>query len=75
MQISAEDPDDFTTFGDVYRISHSVAGFLQDIGFKKRDVSLIALPNCWQFATIFLAVGANGGASSGINEDATLCKQ
>ncbi|CAJ0607098.1 unnamed protein product [Cylicocyclus nassatus] len=48
------------TYSTIYRTAYALATFLRDKGFHK-DVACTALPNRWEWATIFLGVTLNGG--------------
>lgn len=53
---------------------HALATFLDQQGFRKGDVALIAAPNSWQFLVVFLAVASRGGALSAASFLFTECE-
>ncbi|CAD5209905.1 unnamed protein product [Bursaphelenchus okinawaensis] len=69
--IAAEDHHNSVTYKQLYEHVQSVETYLDNIGFKKGDVALIAAPNSWQYIVILAAVACRGGALSGANPDYT----
>jgi len=66
-QISAECPDDQITFAELLLQSHSVASFLDTVGFKHGDIAGVVVPNCWHFLAVYLGASMQGGCISGAN--------
>uniref|UniRef100_A0A914YAB2 AMP-dependent synthetase/ligase domain-containing protein n=1 Tax=Panagrolaimus superbus TaxID=310955 RepID=A0A914YAB2_9BILA len=63
--VSAEDENIFVTYADLYIQSLSVASFLHQRHFGHGDIACLVLPNCYQWAPIFLGCSLQGGAASG----------
>ncbi|KAI1727779.1 AMP-binding enzyme domain-containing protein [Ditylenchus destructor] len=69
--ISAEDPEDFITYQQLYLSSYSISTFLDSVGFGRGDIACAVLPICWQFMGIFIGCAIQGGAISGANNQYT----
>ncbi|KAI1720169.1 AMP-binding enzyme domain-containing protein [Ditylenchus destructor] len=69
--ISAEDPEDFVTYQQLYLSSYSISTFLDSVGFGRGDIACAVLPICWQFMGIFIGCAIQGGAISGANNQYT----
>ena len=63
--MNAKEREDCISFGELYAFSFASAAFLESRGFARGDVACLVLPNCWEYAVIFGAVGLRGGAISG----------
>ncbi|KAI6172518.1 AMP-binding enzyme [Aphelenchoides besseyi] len=65
--ISADNPTDRITFGQLRCYSDSLAVFLQSKGFAKGDVACVLSSNCWESTVVFMSVARLGGILSGIS--------
>lgn len=52
------------TYRELGRAVDAVATALVEMGIKKNDVVLVQLPNCWELAMLYLAIGRAGAISS-----------
>ncbi|TKR69594.1 hypothetical protein L596_021734 [Steinernema carpocapsae] len=55
------------SFAKLHQQAHSVASYLEKIGFKKGHVACSAIPNCLEFPALVLGVTMQGGVFSGTN--------
>ncbi|KAI6197472.1 hypothetical protein M3Y94_01228300 [Aphelenchoides besseyi] len=65
--ISADNPIDRITFGQLRCYGDSLAAFLQSNGFAKGDVACVLSSNCWESTVAFMSVARLGGILSGIS--------
>jgi acyl-coenzyme A synthetase/AMP-(fatty) acid ligase len=72
--VLAENDQEYVTFGEFYTVVHSLANFLEEIGFGKGDIAMICLPNSWHYAAMFLAASIRGGATTGLSDQHTTCR-
>uniref|UniRef100_A0A915DAU6 AMP-dependent synthetase/ligase domain-containing protein n=1 Tax=Ditylenchus dipsaci TaxID=166011 RepID=A0A915DAU6_9BILA len=63
--INGKNESDCVSFQQLFVHAHSVASFLDSINVGYKDVVVVVLPNCWQYAAIFGGTILQGGAISG----------
>uniref|UniRef100_A0A914QUZ7 AMP-dependent synthetase/ligase domain-containing protein n=1 Tax=Panagrolaimus davidi TaxID=227884 RepID=A0A914QUZ7_9BILA len=63
--ISAENPEHFVTYQNLYLHSLSVSAFLESKGFGHGDMAALVLPNSWEFVEIIVGAALRGGGISG----------
>ncbi|TKR96424.1 hypothetical protein L596_010440 [Steinernema carpocapsae] len=61
------------SFAELNHQAHSVASYLEQIEFQRRDVACCAIPNCLEFPALVLGVMMQGGLFSGTNFAFTEC--
>ncbi|WKX93379.1 hypothetical protein Q1695_010991 [Nippostrongylus brasiliensis] len=63
--VSATDSSVKITFKELYAQAHHVASFFSNKGFGHLDVCCMVMPNCIQYASIYLGALLTGGVLSG----------
>jgi acyl-coenzyme A synthetase/AMP-(fatty) acid ligase len=72
--VLAENDQEYVLFGEFYTVVHSLANFLEEIGFGKGNIATVCLPNSWHYAAMFLAASVRGGATTGLSDQYTACR-
>ncbi len=57
-------PPERITYAGLQRAVDATAASLRSLGVEKDDIVIVQLPNCWELAMLYLAVGRAGGIIS-----------
>ncbi|PAV73599.1 hypothetical protein WR25_00779 [Diploscapter pachys] len=65
--ICAEEPESFITFKQLGQQSHSIASYLNSIGFGHLDVAAVFLPNRIEYGVLMIGIWRCGGIFTGVS--------